>query len=189
MNWNGQSFSSAWVAIAGSGGVNEIFQIGLLKCQSTGCASATQFVWAYGRQATACGVALAPSAHVIGSSGTSNHRYTITKSSTQYAAQIDGVEKKVESISAIETCWINGSRHAEFEDEVADHNDQSGGQISSGFQQHWTGAKYQDTSGLAWHAMNEPLNVGCTINQLTTQKCQMSPVSHDAFRTWDNRFP
>jgi hypothetical protein len=185
--WNGTSLSTTWVAITGSGDPKEIFQVGEIKCQYTGCPAGNTYFWAYGRKGSgtgACSNDVRASAHFLTSAPTTGGAtYKVDKIGTSYyGALINGSEMATASITAVETCWALGPENAEFMNETYDANDQHGGDASNPT---WMSSVEYRTP-LQWHSMNATLGAACTA-VATNARCVISPSAHDAFRLWDSR--
>jgi hypothetical protein len=191
-----KSFSTSWtaleaVSLSDSNGW-DIYQVGFMKCRTCGWPSTTTtyLVWAYGREfTTACGSAISPTPHRLGSAGIANVPFKVARGHDPdgmlvYQASVNGTVYDDESLASLDTCWPGGPSRTEYANEVGNASDQSGGTPTAN--QNWTSVKYMNSSSI-WVAMNGTLNANCARIDLLTQRCKISSTLHDKFITWDTR--
>jgi hypothetical protein len=190
---HGQSFSAWWVAVqnhqsAGCAGTGRcIFQVGVAKCQSTGCpqTGAPFYFVAHGWPGGYCGVARDPSAIPKGTATSGLHLFSVFNDTTtgKLVAKIDGATVfNPYSFASYSVCW-GGVNDAAWTDEVMNFGDQSGGpnadrQNFESVKLHKSGA-WLDVVGAAI-----PCNGGPTWPH---QRCGWS-VGNPKFWAWDSRF-
>jgi hypothetical protein len=187
---DGHAFTTEWVAISGSYGL-DIFQIGYLKCKSCpGIPESTLVtMWAYGRNPGGdCGATgINPSPKVIGIAVSGAPRlFKLEKADTRYEASIDGSIKGTKTFGDIETCWINGSvRRSTLFTEVFDQGQESGGSVSNNevfSSVRWLSPTY-------WYPLTQALNTNCPVDDRISQHCRTYGTYTDAYYMWDSRFP
>lgn len=190
------AFSSAWVALQGttSGGLFNILQIGLDKCQAGACPSGNPvgqlyYFWAYGRNAGGpCGVAVPPVALALSGTPSGTPRFKVERAGEElayhYNVLIDNAIKNYVFIGDVENCWVGGAQDAVFFNEVLDNNTQSGGRFAD--KQDFDDARYK--TGV-WNLLTRTLGADCDfIDRPTTQECITSTTDSNNYYTWDSRF-
>jgi hypothetical protein len=197
------SSSSSWVALVGaylgSGSENDIYQVGIDKCQDPGCPRdppTTYYFYAYGHHAsTACGAEKLPVAVKApkGDATAYSHVMKVDKvfvsgGANEYRLYVDGAEQNRVLATQLETCW-NGVGASEYADEVHDPGDQAGGCISSCVEHAQNFAYVQYRDGLGWHSMNRPFGQVCDVHDLSTMNCNIASNLHDWFYVRDTRAP
>lgn len=181
---DGETFSSSWVGLVRNVHPYNIYQVGLDKCQNrAGCPTGVYYFWAYGRQQGACGQALAPVPHDVGSANSNSYWYQIIKIGAYFHARIAGVTKDTKVFSSLDTCW-GGISGWQILEEVGDPGDEAGSQgTDTRFHSQIT---WRDSSD-AEHALNRPFGSPCDVEDLPTMNCWVASNLHDAFYADDTR--
>jgi hypothetical protein len=182
------SFSSSWVALRPKqalADVEDIYQVGYIRCQFAGCPSGARYVWAYGHGQGACGMPLAPQA-VFGPSVSPfstyykiSYRFASDLGQLVYEAYYSSTRIAWKPDEALETCWDQGPQQFQFHNEIGNSEDQVGGEVSP--PEHWTSLKYANASNV-WTSKSGI----CSLHQQPQAACGVVPAGID---TWDTRFP
>lgn len=190
----GDSYSSSWVGIVNYSSGNNIYQVGIDKCQGTQCGpdsgpdnTAYYFV-AKGRgYSPVCGTAVAPTpvetSQGLASAG--SLWYQVYKSnSTTFQTRIGGATAG-DSMSTYWTgqCW-GGVEAAQYLNEVWDIFDQTPGRSADN--QFWSSATWTNSSGTLT-SINRPFSSGCDDDTRSSMACGVASNLHDAWYTSDTR--
>jgi len=188
------SFSSTWVAIGNEVDPNDIYQVGIDRCQGGGCAPTSgpddtpYYFVAKGRGYSAvCGTGVAPTPVETqqGLATAGSLWYQIYQpDSVTFQTRIGGATAGVSmSTYWAGQCW-GGVAVAAYDNEVFDIFDQTAGRTSD--TQFWSSATWTNSSGTLV-SMNRPFSSNCDDKDRSSMACAVASNLHDAWYTHDTR--
>ena len=148
------------------------------------------YFWAYGREAsTACGAAVGPTPHSLGTAGSGTKTYKVVREYLNgagwfYNLYLNSTGERLwqQTESSLQTCWASGVDGVQFMNEALNPNAQSGGSVSN--HQTWSTVAYY--SGSAWYSLTGSTGTNCTYHELSTMRCVWQTPS--TWDSWDTRY-
>jgi hypothetical protein len=197
---NDPSWSLSWVSLDGANspqiaGVN-IFQGGFARCANvpSSCpynGGASYYWYYYGHETGPCGLAFNTGVvkASLGNAGTGSRIYRIERSGSTYGFWISGQLQVSRSADDLDVCWDGGVRAVEWQNEMLDPGDHTGGLVSDA--QKWETVAYKNSLG-TWVALDRGNTsaLPCDANSNPTYwSCLISASPRDVFYQYDRRAP